>query len=180
MFVAYLRPSEALKIRSQDLVQSDKWGKSWALNLNPSETADPSKVGLTDESLLLDSPEVKYLGKALMKIRNLCPNLSLFQISYSNLLNHWKAALVGLGLKEDYAVPHQLRHSGASWDRMKRHRPLLEIKLRGRWASDTSLKRYENHARIAQLYEKLPKEIKKRAEASPELLSAMVTVSLCL
>ena len=92
MFVAYLRPSEALKIRSQDLVQSDKWGKSWALNLNPSETADPSKVGLTDESLLLDSPEVKYLGKALMKIRNLCPNLSLFQISYSNLLNHWKAA----------------------------------------------------------------------------------------
>ena len=117
--------------------------------------------------------ELKYLGPVLMPK----PNQPLFRITYPELLNNWKAALRKIGLPETYAAPHQLRHSGASWDRLKQNRTIMDIKLRGRGMSDSSLKRYESHAKVAQLYDKLPPAIKRRAEASPGLLQAMVTSS---
>ena len=52
MFSAY--PGGATKLRIHDLVQSNQWGTPWALNLNASETADCSKTGVNDESILLD------------------------------------------------------------------------------------------------------------------------------
>ena len=38
---------------------------------------------------------------------------------------------------------YALRHSGASADRLEKKRPLVEVKRRGRWRSDSSLRRYE-------------------------------------
>eukprot|EP00434_Breviolum_minutum_P046366 symbB.v1.2.041881.t1/scaffold8799.1/size5018/1 len=46
-------------------------------------------------------------------------------------MKHWKEALVHIGLQEDFAVPYQLRHAGASWDRFKKFRTQLEVKMRG-------------------------------------------------
>ena len=42
-----------------------------------------------------------------------------------------------------------LRHDGASHDTLRAFRPALEVKLRGRWASDKSLLRYRK-ASLAQ------------------------------
>ena len=78
------------------------------------------------------------------------------------------------GLGDKFAVLYQLRHSGASWDRFKEYRTLLEVKQRGRWASDNSLKRYEQHAMVAQQFEKLNPALKRRAQAAPATLQAMV------
>lgn len=38
----------------------------------------------------------------------------------------------------------------------------LEVKQRGRWSSDTSVKRYEAHARISQEFHLLPEEVQRR------------------
>ena len=69
---------------------------------------------------------------------------------------------------------YQLRHSGASWDRYRNYRDTLEVKLRGRWSSDSSFRRYEQHALVSQQFEQLPDSLKKRALAAPKHLRALV------
>lgn len=133
-----------------------------------------SKVGLSDEAILLDSIGMEFLGPALSKLALGAPTALLFNLQYPQLHQAWIHALDTIGLDQNYAVLYQIRHSGASWDRLKKQRTTLEIKLRGRWGSDTSLRRYDSHAKVAQLFEKLPCQIKKRAEASPALLKATV------
>ena len=44
---------------------------------------------------------------------------------------------------------YALRHRGASSDFLLRRRPLAEVKQRGRWLSDASLRRYQKSA-VAQ------------------------------
>lgn len=174
MFTTYIRPCEALKLLKRDVVRSTDLGVSWALNVNTSEEAQQSKVGLQDEAMLLDNKMLDYLGPALGVLAQGLPFTTLFEMQYPQLHRTWHATLAHLGLPMETADLYQLRHSGASWDRLKKVRSLLEIKLRGRWSSDASLKRYESHAKVAQLYEKLPDSIKKRADSSPQLLKEMV------
>ncbi len=45
-------------------------------------------------------------------------------------------------------VLYSLRHGGASHDMLNRIRPLEEIKKRGRWRSDASLRRYTKGTRV--------------------------------
>ena len=42
-----------------------------------------------------------------------------------------------------------------------RKRPPEEIKKRGRWVADGSVKRYENHARVLKEVERLPPAVRK-------------------
>ena len=174
MFSTYIRPSEALKIRCQDLVRSVQLGVAWAINLNPLESMEQSKA------ILLDSQGMDFLGPALERLRTgAAPTDLLFRMDYPTLHASWKKALISLNLPQDFAVLYQIRHSGASWDALRKYRSLLEIKLRGRWAADSSLKRYENHAQVAQHFERLSPQIRKRAEASPRLLKGMVSAFTC-
>eukprot|EP00959_Pyramimonas_sp_CCMP1952_P107758 2253266-Pyramimonas_sp.AAC.1 len=53
-----------------------------------------------------------------------------------------------------------MRHGGASDDALRQTRSLEEIKRRGRWAADTSVKRYEKHARVLKSLECLPKPVR--------------------
>jgi hypothetical protein len=56
-------------------------------------------------------------------------------------------------------VPYQLRHSGASHDRLKNLRALMEVLKRGRWRSLKSVARYERHASVAIEFRKLASHI---------------------
>lgn len=153
MFSTYIRPSEALKIRCQDLVRSVQLWVAWAINLNPLESMEQSKVGLSDEAILLDSQGMDFLGPALERLRTgAAPTDLLFCMDYPTLHASWKKALISLNLPQDFAVLYQIRHSGASWDALRKYRSLLEIKLR---------------------------QIRKRAEASPRLLKGMVSAFTC-
>ena len=46
-------------------------------------------------------------------------------------------------------VPYDFRHAGASHDMLERRRSELEIKGRGRWKTDSSLRRCGEPARAA-------------------------------
>ena len=63
---------------------------------SPAERHQQSKVGLSDESLLLDSPVLPWLGKALQRLAK--GQTYLLDISYANLVKDWKAALGRLGV----------------------------------------------------------------------------------
>ncbi len=63
-------------------------------------------------------------------------------------------------------VPYSARHAGASGDRAAGVRSLGEIKKRGRWASDSSVKRYEQGGRILAQLQKLDARTRDRAIAA--------------
>lgn len=98
MFTAYLRPGEPLARCPKPRLGSAN-ARMQALQpppTSPAERHQQSKVGLSDESLLLDSPVLPWLGKALQRLAK--GQTYLLDISYANLVKDWKAALGRLGL----------------------------------------------------------------------------------
>jgi hypothetical protein len=172
MFVTYLRPGEALALNSDDLVLPNASLRGFALNLHPSERKEDSKVGLSDETLLLANAAVPEIGSYLLVLKKLHAGTALFQLEYLQLKALWEAALRKTGLDTGYAVLYQVRHSGPSFDRLHQHRSILEVKSRGRWTSDSSVRRYEAHARLSQEFARLPKALQKEASAAPSTLLA--------
>ena len=159
MFTAYLRPAECLAIQKVDLVKPMPKQEFHTLHLHPAERHEASKVGISEESIQLDAMQVPGLGLALDRLQT--PGPFLFDLGYTEMVSAWKQALVDVGLEHNHAVLHQLRHSGPSFDRCHRLRSLMEIKARGRWAADASLRRYEQHGRLNQEYHRLPQATQK-------------------
>ena len=155
-FTAYLRPGEALDMQVQDLVRPMPTQNFWSILLHPAERQQRSKVGLADKSILLDGQQVPWLGPALQHLTT--STTFLIDMTYHELVQCWQQALLALGLPKDHAVLYQLRHSGPSHDRFFLLRSLAEVKQRGRWMSDSTMRRYEAHARLNQEFNELPKK----------------------
>ena len=68
MFNAYLRPGERMALQRTDLVRPMPRMVHFALHLHPAERLETSKVGLSDESILLDSPLMSWLGEVLVHL----------------------------------------------------------------------------------------------------------------
>jgi len=170
-FTTYGRPVEIFRLREQDL-SKPPLENHHILNFHSSMVLESSKTGLTDQSIVLNSPTLPWLGGLLEKNKIGHPISPLLKTSYGALKKSWEKALVKLHLKKDFAVLYQLRHSGPSWDRCQNHRSIPEIKDRGGWQSDKSLRRYENHALVSASFQKLTKTLQRRALAAPALLEA--------
>lgn len=76
----------------------------------------------------------------------------IWQFDYRDLTRQFGKAAADLQIKG--AVPYQLRHAGPSWDRLHRHRSLLEVQKRGRLRSAKSLVRYERHVLVGKEFQK--------------------------
>ncbi|CAE7196525.1 AMY1.1, partial [Symbiodinium necroappetens] len=146
MFVAYLRPGEALSLRNEDLVEPSIVHPHYTLNLHPEERMETSKMGLSNESVMLDSPTVPFLGRMLEKLRGREAGGLLLGLDYHQLRNHWQAALLRIKLANNHAVLYQLRQM----DERQIH------------------KRYEAHARINQEFHKLPKQVQQASRQAAE------------
>jgi hypothetical protein len=75
------------------------------------------------------------------------------------LLAQWKQAIEKLKLDKLEIARYSMRHSGASWDLMERNRTVGDIKARGRWASDSSMKRYLKTAKASDMAHRMGKEV---------------------
>ena len=53
---------------------------------------------------------------------------------------------------------------------------LAEVKRRGRWASDTSVQRYEQSARLAQQLHAMPPAIREKAVAAEKRIAEVLAV----
>ena len=77
--------------------------------------------------------------------------------------------------------PHlySLRHGGASWDLVTARRTLPEIKGRGRWFADTSVRRYTKSARAFKEEQRIAPEMRAYGERIQQRLNAILDGADC-
>ena len=72
------------------------------------------------------------------------------------------------------AHPYALRHGGASHDAFFRRRELGAIQLRGRWAAEASVRRYNKHAKLLAEVQALPEATRKYGQEVVDNLDAYI------
>ena len=116
----------------------------------------PGKTGVFDKTVLIDKcPElINVLPRLLVGKR---PEDPLWRTSGTDDVVIFAEAVKATGLDLISACRYGLRHGGASDDLMTGARSALEVKRRGRWLADSSLKRYAKETRILSELSKLPR-----------------------
>jgi len=161
-FVAYLRPHEAFLLRGKHLVAprvvAGRQYSSWGLLLHDAALGDLGKTGMFDAAVLLDRCEWLLPCLEALKTQSF-EDGSLWDFSPADLQKQftWLVKLLGL----DALPPHlySLRHGGASDDLITSTRTQEEVKVRGRWATITSLKRYGKTTRLLLEMAKVPEDV---------------------
>jgi hypothetical protein len=105
-------------------------------------------VGVYDETIMLDSAWLTWMGPIYEALKSGPQDLPLFSFSYPEFVKEF--GHVNEDLKMEGVVPYQMRHSGPSVDRCRELRTSLEVQRRGRWKTIKSLLRYERAARMAR------------------------------
>ena len=171
-FALYLRPSEPHRIKCKHVVppQGGVSGtRHTTIVLNPYEDGRASKTHEYDESLLLDNQLLPALGRRLTKFARARAKMAgkdalLFTVTQEQVALDLRLATRRLRVPAELdVVMYMFRHAGASTDFALKQRPLAEIKLRGRWKGDASLRRYEKGGRLADQLRKLPPLLRSHA-----------------
>ena len=95
----------------------------------------------------------------------------LLNLTYPQFLTLFKQAAHNIGVD---AVPYQGRHSGASLDRASNRRTQEEVQKRERWATLTSVKRYEKAGRLNESWECLSELTKAHCVAALRFLEDVI------
>ena len=111
---------------------------------------------------------------AFLKCRAASPDAALWSFPRGDLVEVLRAHGNALGLQEINVSLYSLRHGGASRDLLKKYRTLKEIKLRGRWASDSSLRRYSKETKLVDILSRVPPSTLRLGEWLDERLPAVV------
>lgn len=144
----YLRPGEMAQLKWSQVLPPQAAGgaetASWRLLLHPLEEGTPSKTLTYDTCVPLGLPRGRELGNIAGAERAMCQlNDTVCGTTQSNLSKLFGRAARSLGLLALDPVLYRARHSGASTDRNPGARTLAEVQKRGRWATQTSVVRYE-------------------------------------
>eukprot|EP00438_Fugacium_kawagutii_P029326 Skav216048 [mRNA] locus=scaffold2930:320754:324087:+ [translate_table: standard] len=184
MYLLYLRPGEAFRIRVQDIIKpvprSKKIYQNYNVLLHPTEVGVPSKTYQWDEMLPLDLKHLKFLGPALMKVLDLekrPKDHKAFRVSITEANDYMKEVWEPLQLK-CLGPPHlyRLRHGGASFEAAEQLRSLTEIQVRGRWQTLKSVKNYEKGGRLPQLFASLKPKTRAAGVAARKQLEQLFRV----
>ena len=178
--VAYLRPGELYRSKWRHLTPAPgrvkPAGDFTAMLLHPEEEMIASKTGEFNETVVIDQPAFAATLRQCKANRDSdAPLAGVTPRVLRGLLRGACAKLKIDGIVE--VEMYSLRHSGPSADRLKHRRPLLEVKKRGRWRSDTSLRRYEKGAYAAVQLGRCSAELLRFAERCATLLPAVLAGS---
>ena len=184
---SYLRPGEALRLRAGAVIPPQlgvaALHSHWSVVLHPSdgEEARPSKTLEFDETVILDQELHSFIGPALGRLAQSRHPLSpLFSFEAPRLARAFRKAGEALRL-DPLPMLYQLRHSGASHDAATKSRSMLETKLRGRWRSDSSPRRYEKGGRLGEQLQRLEPRVRafclRAARELPGVLSGRLSPS---
>ena len=179
-FFTYARPGEVKRsVRRQLIPPARSRGplSKWCFSIAPQED-DPNvrqavtKTGTMDDTIIFDQPP--WFSDLIVKNFEMLPaEAPLFPFSAAEAAFHFKLAAGAMGLPE--LCMYQLRHGGASEDLLGQVRDIAAIKARGRWRTESSLRRYAKPAQIQRLLNKLDKRRRDFAEHSwnhlPDLLN---------
>ncbi|CAE7731551.1 unnamed protein product [Symbiodinium sp. CCMP2592] len=166
---SYARPSSLLACLVWQLVApTPQVTKYWSLLLDVEEKGKPSKTGLYDNSVLLDSSYLQPWGPVLFKeLAKGRKDSNLWDFTYGELSSAINAVTKALGLE---ITLYQARHSGPSIDRAQDIRSQLEVQRRGQWMSHKSVIRYERGARLASNFQSLPYRLQQHCLLAERLL----------
>ena len=118
------------------------------INLSPVEDLIPGKTGVFDEAIVLDT-DLSWIVPFYECLTNgRDPEALLWPVTVSEILGSLDSAITCLQLSSLNICRYALRHGGASEDLITRARTPLEVKRRGTWRSDASLKRYGKEAKL--------------------------------
>ena len=154
---SYHRPGALLKLRKLGLVRpTSRITGHWSLVTSLTETDDVSKTGTKDDSILLDSEWLSFIGPVLEQLSRGHKSDKVWSFDYAEYLSVFHSCCQDLRLS---LVPHQARHSGPSIDRALGSRSQEEVRKRGGWVSRQSVARYEKSGRLAATWRKLDPDV---------------------
>jgi integrase len=180
MFYSYCRPGELRRAKRRQLLAPVRRKgplSHWALVMAPQEddpgaVQDLTKTGTMDDTIILDLPA--WMPKLVaFRFGSLRPLDDLFPMSPATSVVLFKAACGLLGLPRGTCM-YQMRHGGASEDLLSHSRPQDDVKRRGRWSTDSSLRRYAKPAQVQRLLGSLAPEKLSYALDSWEHLEALI------
>lgn len=151
----YLRPGESIELKAKDVVapvkNSGKHYKWHSIIVRDIEDLRPDKAGVYDNSIPLDSLDRQFLGPLIWShTQNLKSKESnLFPFTAAQYRKVFQQCGETLNLKNLH--PYQTRHGGASEDLNSGARDFQQVKIRGRWHTDQSVRRYAKVGKIQKL-----------------------------
>ena len=95
---------------------------------------------------------------------------AIFTFSYLDAALAFRLAMAVLGALDLRLSLYTLRHGGASTDVAYRLRSMLEVQRRGGWETETSVRRYEKHARLARVAWRVPVFVRDQEQATDDEL----------
>ena len=165
-FLCYLRPGECSNLLVKQLIAPLMTGvlscayTGWVILLHPAEDKSPGKTGLFDATVMLDSDAWLHpILQALVMKRD--PSEPLWRHTHREVHETFQSVVEELQLEGMGWNLYNLRHGGATHDVITRRRSLLEVKQRGRWSADASLKRYVKQARLQTELARIPQNIRE-------------------
>ena len=169
---SYLRPGALLKLRKLGLVKPVAGvTRYWSVVTSLTETADVSKVGGKDDSILLDSTWLQFIEPVLERMNRGRKKDFVWDFNYGEYHNVFRQACEELRIN---LVPYQARHSGPSIDRASKSRELEEVRKRGGWVTRQSVMRYEKAGRLAATWQKLDADLQMVCKAAEQHLEAII------
>ncbi len=123
-----------------------------------------SKTGTMDDTVLIDNPP--WLASLVAaQFGHLVPKDRLFPFEADQAAKDFKEA-ASLPKLPGTLCTYQLRHGGASEVILSEHRSSDEVKARGCWCTETSLRRYAKPAQVQRLLNALQPHYRAYAEMS--------------
>eukprot|EP00435_Cladocopium_sp_Y103_P031708 s3161_g8.t1 len=155
----YLRPGESIDLKGRDIVipvrGAGKQYQHYAVIVRNSLDGQPDKIGVYDNTVLLNSKGREFIGKLLhQRVKSLkSAEDLLFPFTAAKYKEAFTQSGEALGIPGLH--PYQTRHGGAAEDLNGGERDHAQVKARGRWMTDTSVRRYTKTGKIQQLMSKL-------------------------
>jgi len=150
MVDSYSRPTELIDmIPSQVILPAPIRGAGGvSLSFNPEHLGKPSKTGQFNECVKISRAAVATLLQEHAKRRRGMSRLWPFALK--EMKEVFDEITVEYHLENLEPVLYSGRHSGASLDVLEGRRSLVEVKKRGRWERDSSVRRYEKMGMVQE------------------------------
>ena len=152
------RESDWALIRAVDVVEAPEHG--FAIMLGVAERGEQTKTGVRQGV----RPELPGVVERLRRRRaRLKPQDKLFTLTPARYREKWQRACRKLAYNP--GPPHQLRHTGPSYDYLTGYRTLDQIRVRGRWAHNSStVQRYTKTHTYVEAQQAVPTSLRDHGQ----------------
>ena len=165
-FDGYLRPTEALKLQTEDFFIAKRGRETHvSVVIAPATRGEPAKNRQFDDGYSLGGHGRQYLQELILKVvATRSSGERIFDtLSLAALEKNYREFCKAEGVKMS---PHSLRHAGPSHDHYFNGMTLQDIQLRGRWQALDSCRRYAKPSRMLRQLAALSASQRLRAAAA--------------